>query len=124
MYNFVERRDTMGIQQNMADMIRMIMKLQKKSLDEFADELQIARSTLQDYLKAQGNPTATMIEHLAQKLGIDPAVLITGLFGLSQGETVLFLLGLIQKVAELPQERRLRFAELFLEMIHLWDSED
>lgn len=114
----------MGIQQNMADMIRMIMKLQKKSLDEFADELQIARSTLQDYLKAQGNPTATMIEHLAQKLGIDPAVLITGLFGLSQGETVLFLLGLIQKVAELPQERRLRFAELFLEMIHLWDSED
>ena len=54
----------MGIQQNMADTIRMIMELRHKTLEEFADDLEISRSTLHEYIKARGNPTALMIEHL------------------------------------------------------------
>ncbi len=114
----------MGIQQNMADTIRMIMELRHKTLEEFADDLEISRSTLHEYIKARGNPTALMIEHLAQKLEIDPAILMTGLLDLDRREIVLLLLNSIQVVAELPEEKRIRFAELFLEMVHLWNSED
>lgn len=114
----------MGIQQNMADTIRMIMTLREKTLDELAEELEISRSTLQEYIKARGNPTALMIEHLAQKLHIDPAVLMTGLLDLDRREIVLLLLNSIQAVAELPDGKRIRFAELFLEMVHLWNSGD
>ena len=39
----------MGIQQNMADTIRMIMAINNKSVDDLAAELQIARTTLQGY---------------------------------------------------------------------------
>lgn len=112
----------MGIQQNMADTIRMIMTLREKTLEEFAEDLEISRSTLQEYIKARGNPTALMIEHIAQKLEIDPAVLMTGLLDLNRREIVLLLLNTIQAVAELPEEKRIRFAELFLEMVHLWNS--
>ena len=114
----------MGIQQNMADTIRMIMGLRKKTLEEFANDLGISRSTLQEYIKAHGNPTALMIEHIAQKLEIDPAILMTGLLDLDRREIVLLLLNSIQALAELPKEKRIRFAELFLEMVHLWNSED
>lgn len=114
----------MGIQQNMADTIRMIMTLREKTLDELAEELEISRSTLQEYIKARGNPTALMIEHLAQKLNIDPAILMTGLLDLDRREIVLLLLNSIQAVAELPDGKRIRFAELFLEMAHLWNSGD
>lgn len=114
----------MGIQQNMADTIRMIMTLREKTLDELAEELEISRSTLQEYIKARGNPTALMIEHLAKKLDIDPAVLMTGLLDLNRREIVLLLLNSIQALAELPEGKRIRFAELFLEMVHLWSSGD
>ena len=113
----------MGIQQNMADTIRMIMTLREKTLEEFAEDLEISRSTLQEYIKARGNPTALMIEHLAKKLDIDPAVLMTGLLDLDRREIVLLLLNAIQAVSELPEVKRIRFAELFLEMVHLWNSE-
>ena len=44
----VERRNTMGIQQNMGEVIGLLKKERGKSLAEFATELEISRSTLQD----------------------------------------------------------------------------
>lgn len=113
----------MGIQQNMADTIRMIMAINNKSVDDLAAELQIARSTLQGYLKAEGNPTAAMIEHMAERLNIDPAVLLTGLLDMDRRDIVILLFNIIQEIAMLPKKKQLRFAELFLELVLLWNSE-
>ncbi|MFG6353485.1 MAG: helix-turn-helix domain-containing protein [Oscillospiraceae bacterium] len=112
----------MGIQQNMADTIRMIMSINGKTLEEFAEDLQIARSTLQDYLKAEGNPTAVMIEHVAERLSIDPAVLLTGLLDMDRRDIILLLFNNIQEIVVLPREKQLRFAELFLEIVLLWNQ--
>ena len=114
----------MGIQQNIADTMRFIMEQEDKSLTEFSEELEISRSTLQEYLRAKGNPTIAMVGHLAEKMRIDPAILLTGLISLDQRGVILLLLNMVQGISELPEAGKLRFAELFLEMVQLWNGMD
>ena len=113
----------MGLQENMAVAIRTVMLQRRKSLTEFSEELEISRTALYDFLKAKGNPSAATIEHLADKMGVSPAALMTGLLELDQREIVLQLLDTIHGVAELPEEKRIYFAELFLEMVKLWSGD-
>lgn len=111
-----------SIQENMADMLRAKRKLSGQSINEWADELGIAPSTLQDYLKGNGNPTVKMVEHLGEKMGINPVALLSGDIEPEQIQTVLLLLDTIQAVSILPQPKRLRFAEQFLELVQLWEE--
>lgn len=114
----------MGMQENIAVSIRTIMERRKKSLSEFSEELGISRNALYDYIRGRGNPSITTLEHIAEKLELDPSVLVLGLFELDQRETaLLLLLDTIQGVAELGEEKRIRFAELFLEMVRLWNED-
>ena len=113
----------MGLHENIAATIRTIMEQKQKSLTEFSEELGISRTALYDYLKARGNPSIDTIEQIAEKLEISPAALMTGLMDMDHKEIVLLLLDTIQSVAELSEENRVRFAELFLEMVGLWDEE-
>lgn len=111
------------LQENIATAIRTIMEKRNKSLTEFSEELGISRTALYDYLRGRGNPSIETLEHIAEKLGVSPAVLMTGLFDLDRREITLLLLDTIHEVAELPEAKRLRFAELFLEMVKLWNEE-
>ena len=113
----------MGLQKNIAAYIRDIMKREHKSLTEFSEELGISRNTLYDYSIGEGNPTILMLEHIAEKLGIDPASLILGVLDLDQREALLLLMDTTQSVAKLTEGKRLRFAELLLEMVKLWNAE-
>ena len=112
----------MSLQENMAAVIQEAMKRENKSITEFSEELGISRNALYNYSKGQGNPTFSTLEHIAERMGIHPASLILGVFDLDQQETSRLLLDTIQSVAKLPEDKRLRFAELFLEMIQLWDE--
>ena len=98
----------MGLQENIAAAMRAVMERRGKSLSDFSEELGISRNALHDYLRGRCNPSI--------------AALVLGLFELDKRESALLLLDTIQEVAELPESRRLRFAELFLEMIALWSS--
>lgn len=113
----------MGIQNNIADMLRAKKQLNGQSIEDFAEELNIAPSTLQDYLKGDGNPTIKMVEHLADKLGVDPLALMTGKAEPEQQQIALLMLDTIQAVSVLPPDKRLRFAELFLEVVQLWERD-
>lgn len=110
----------MGIRENMAEMMRLLKRYRRKTVEEFSEDLDISASTLQDYMGGRGNPTVIMIEHLAQKLGVDPITLISGKIEPEQSEIVCLLLDTIQAVADLPQPRRLKFAALFQELVQLW----
>ena len=112
----------MGLQENIATFIRDTMKRDQKSLSEFSEELGISRNALYEYSTGGGNPTILTLERIAEKLGVDPAALILGILNLDQREVLLLLTGTIQDVAKLTEEKRLRFAELFLEMVALWDE--
>lgn len=113
----------MGLNETIAATIRAVMKQRRKSLSAFSEEIGISKTSLHNYIHGRGNPSVATLEHIAEKLGVSPAALMTGLLDLDQREITLLLLDTIQGVAELPEEKRLRFAELFLEMVKLWNEE-
>ena len=114
----------MGIQENMANVMRALKETRHKSLAELSEELEISRSALQEYLTGTGNPRITTVEHLAEKLGIDPVFLVSDSFNISQLEVLLLLFDTIQIVSDLPAPKRRRFAELLLEILSLWGEQD
>lgn len=112
----------MGLQENMAEYIRKVMSREKKSFSEFSEELGISRNSLYGYSTGAGNPTLATLDQIARKMDVSPAVIL-GLSALDQKEALQLILSAIQDVKELTEEKRLRFAELFLEMVELWDGE-
>lgn len=113
----------MNLQQNVADTMRMLKEQHHMSMAEFSEELEISRSTLQDYLNGTGNPSVVMLEHIAEKMNVDPILLITGSIEPSNKDLVLLMFRTTQAVISLPERKRRYFAELFLEIVSLWDSE-
>lgn len=113
----------MGIQGNIADMMRALKESRGKTMEGWADELGIAQSTLQEYLKGAGNPTVKMVEHLAEKMGVDPIAMMSGKIEPEQYQIVLLMADTIEAVSNLPQPKRLKFAELFLELVQLWEED-
>ena len=114
----------MGIQQNIAEMLRAIKANRGKTMEAWAEELGIAPSTLQEYMKGIGNPTVKMVEHLAEKMGIAPLSLMVGDVEPEQYQAVLLMLDTIQAVSVLHHPKRVRFAELFLELVLLLKEEE
>lgn len=111
------------MQQNLSEVIRAIKELNHKSMSEFAGELEISRSTLQEYLNGRGNPRLSTLEHLAQKLHIKPIVLVSGLQNNPPPESILMLFHSIEAVASLPQSKKRRLTELIMEILALWEDE-
>lgn len=112
----------MEIQRNMANVIRALKEASGKSLSEFSEELEVSRSALQEYLSGEGNPSAATIEHLAKKLGVDASFLISGVLSGDQIEILLMLLDILKLLSGLSPERRIRFVQLLLEMVSLWNE--
>jgi len=110
-----------GLQENIAVNMRAIMERQQKSLTEFSEELGISRNALYGYIRCKGNPSIATVEHIAEKLEVDPAALM-GLFALDRQEAAFWLLDTIKEVAALTEEKRRRFTELFAEMVALWSE--
>lgn len=114
----------MGIQQNVAHMMRAFKAERHKSTAEFSEELEISRSTLQEYLNGTGNPSVSMLDHIARKLEVDPMVLVSGAFSQKRVDVVLLMFRTTKVVAELPEEKRRIFARLFLRIVSLWEEEE
>ena len=67
----------MNIQDNIKYNLKAIMKDKRLSLTDFSEELGIARSSLQQYLKGDSNPRADTLQLLADKLNISVEALIS-----------------------------------------------
>ena len=112
----------MEISKIMASVIRAFKDESGKTLSEFSEELEISRSTLQEYLSEHGNPNLSTLEHLAKKLGTDVTFLITGSFHDSQFRVLLKLMDILHLLSGLSPCRWKKFAELMLELISLWEE--
>ena len=66
----------MSIKENLARNLKNYMTENGKKLEPFAEELQIARSSLQKYLNGTGNPNMDTIEQMAEKMKISICALI------------------------------------------------
>ena len=68
----------MNIQKNIAATLKAAMAERDLTLVEFAEEIGIARTSLQGYLKEESNPRADTIELLSERLNMSPSALISG----------------------------------------------
>lgn len=112
----------MGIQQNVAKMMRAFKTAENKSTTEFSEELEISRSTLQSYLNGTGNPSLSMLEHIAEKLDVDPLVLMSDAFSNDPADMILLMMRTMNVVDMLSEEKRRVLAELFLQIVSLWEE--
>ena len=96
----------------------------RQSIAEFSEELGISRSSMQELLKGNGNPRMDTIEHIAARLQIDPAALLSCSFSQGQTETALLLLQVIDTFSGLSDEKRKRAAALLHELILIIGPEE
>lgn len=68
---------TTALRESFSDSMNIIFKNSHLTLSEFADELSISRSSLQDILKGRSNPTLQTIEFIAAHLGTEPLNLLS-----------------------------------------------
>ena len=66
----------MSMIDNLAHTMRKYMEQRNQNTAGFSEELEIARSTLRQYIEGKGNPSLGTVEHIARKLEIDPISLV------------------------------------------------
>lgn len=111
----------MSINENIARTMRRVRQERNVSIEIFADELGIPKSSAQMYLKGEGNPRADTLELLAEGCGLPITELVSDpLPGREQAET---LLSTAQLLSGLPPGKReacvrhlLAIAAIFAEM--------
>ena len=101
----------MSINKNISDFIRRYKDEHQMSISEIAEELSITRSSVQLYLKGQGNPRADTLDLLAEKCGVSAAEIISA--PAPGWERVARLFG------DLPLEQRERIIPLFLALVDI-----
>lgn len=114
----------MGLQENLRNSLFIYKEVNNLSVSELADQLDISRSALQNCLSCKSSPRMNTLAHIADRLGIDPAVLISGEFKPDQADAILALFNSLQYISSLPREKWLRLAELFREAVELMSPDD
>ena len=74
----------MGLKKNLAYNIKLMRLIKNASLEEFADEIGVSRTTLFNIEKGKGNITIETIEHISQNLEISPLSLLSDAGGVSK----------------------------------------
>lgn len=94
----------MSIQENVARSMRRVRQERHISIELFADELGITKTSAQLYLKGEGNPRADTLELLAEGCGLSIAELVSG--PPPGGERAETLLCAAQLLSGLPPDKR------------------
>ena len=110
----------MTLQKNLSNTMNALRVSRRQSIAEFSEELGISRSSMQELLKGNGNT----IEHIAARLQMDPAALLSCSFSQGQMETALLLLQAIDTFSALSDEKRKRAAALLQELILIIGPEE
>lgn len=67
----------MDLQQHFSDNMNKLHQIHDNTLEEFAKELCISRSSLQQMLKGPYNPRLDTVEQIAAHLGVEPLALLS-----------------------------------------------
>lgn len=114
----------MGLQKNWSNCMRLVKKLRNASAAELSADLQMSRSVVQDYMKGKGNPTLSSVDHIAEKLGIDPVLMISGIENPEKNYVAWLLLETIKEFMKLSEEERVHGAELLHQLLSLFGPKE
>lgn len=108
----------MSIKENIAALLRWYKEVNNLSMNEFAEELGIAVSSLQSYLNGTSNPRAETLELLADKLHVSLTEMVSGAAPeWKRAETVVRA---ASELSRLTPEKRQEGIRLFLELVKLF----
>lgn len=112
----------MSINENFARMLRRVKQERQLSFSEFADELSIPKSSLENYFNGTGNPRADTLKLLARELNVPLLEIVSDpLPGQEQAETIVRA---AREFAGLIPERQKRGFQLFLALTKLFTEKD
>ena len=109
----------MTLQKNLSNIMNAIRRNRDQSLTTFAKELDISRSSLQEILNGTGNPRMDTIEHIANRLNMDPLALLSCSYSEEQLEIAMPLLKITDTLSGLPEEKRHEFIVLFQGLLQI-----
>lgn len=110
------------IQENIAQKLRTVMESRKKTISDFADELDIPSSSLKNYLRGTSNPRADTIALLADRLDLTPAELISDLPTSTIQAKLVFRAA--KEIGELAPDQREVGIQLFLALVELFSAQN
>lgn len=113
----------MDIRQNLSAKIRTLRSLKRISLEEFAAELGIGKTTLQEIESCKSNFTAETINIIARSLETPPSALLSEDLSPREFYTATLLLRGLECFNRLSAEERREAARLFDSLTRLLSTE-
>lgn len=114
----------MELKQNLSNNLRILRATRKASLAEFAEEIGIGKTTLQDIENCRSSSTLDTVDHISANLKIPSAILLSSPDNPETLQNSFLLFRSIEKFCALPRERQIEMINLFDRMVQLLTSED
>ena len=114
----------MGLKKNLAYNIKLMRTLKNASLEEFADEIGIGRTTLYSLEKEEGNTTIDTIEQIAKNLSISPLSLLSRggeMEHLKNAEVMLESLQCLSQMSEADRIETLMLVNRLAGLLHKYE---
>ena len=105
----------MDLRDTLAQNLRRKRREREKTLDEFAEEIGISRSTLQEVESGRANATLETVGTIAGNLDVPPLELLED----RRDRGAVALLETLERFGRLTPEKRARAARLFCELAEL-----
>lgn len=115
-------RINMSLSNNLSKNLNTIRENRNLSITDFADELCIARSSLQNILKGDCNLRMDTVNQISSQLNVDPLTLLQDPHTADQQDIAVLLLNCIEVFHRLPYQDRVKATELFVSLITLLDT--
>lgn len=112
----------MSLSHNFSENIKAIRISRKLSIAEFAEELCVAKSSIQTILRGKCNVRMDTVNHIASQLDIEPLALLQEPYTPNQLSGASVLLGSIKTYQQLSAEDRKKADAIFHDLIMLLDK--
>ena len=107
------------LKKNLGANIKRYRRQKGKSMEDFAEEICIARSTLQEMEAGRSNPRLDTLEVISKSLDVSPQLLLSSPSQIEMYAKEYALLEQIQAFAQLPEQEQREFIEKFLRLAEL-----
>ena len=109
----------MNLKENFSKNVKEMRRLKHKTMDEFASELGIGKSTLQGIEQKKSNSTLETVQTVSERLEISPLALLSDEMKPQELKTAVNLLGTLDIFGTLPEKDRAAALDLFEQLVNL-----
>ena len=109
----------MNIKRNLSETLKVYRSLEQKSLVDFAEELSIGKTTLQDIESCKANPTLDTVQQIADRLHVNPLSLLSDCYDASDLYMAQMLMGSLDRFERLSIEDQKKGVILFDELVRI-----